>query len=62
MATIRAREPGWADVLEDHAAQWGDGAAACQPARRVRGRGARVLSPARALGARGCVSVDGRGA
>ena len=22
MATIRAREPGWADVLEDHAAQW----------------------------------------
>ena len=22
MSTIRAREPGWADVLEDHAAQW----------------------------------------
>jgi hypothetical protein len=22
MATIRAREPGWADVLEDHAAEW----------------------------------------
>src|SRR3954464_15865582 len=22
MATIRAREPGWADVLEDYAAQW----------------------------------------
>src|SRR5258705_7427299 len=22
MTTIRAREPGWADVLEDHAAQW----------------------------------------
>ena len=22
MSTIRAREPGWADVLEDHAAEW----------------------------------------
>jgi len=22
MASIRAREPGWADVLEDHAAEW----------------------------------------
>jgi hypothetical protein len=22
MTTIRAREPGWADVLEDHAAEW----------------------------------------
>src|SRR6266511_4414187 len=22
MSTIRAREPGWADVLEDHATQW----------------------------------------
>ena len=22
MATLRAREPGWADVLEDHAAEW----------------------------------------
>src|SRR4029453_1974427 len=22
MSTIRAREPGWADVLEDHAAHW----------------------------------------
>src|SRR3954470_4441636 len=22
MSTLRAREPGWADVLEDHAAEW----------------------------------------
>jgi hypothetical protein len=22
MSTIRAREPGWADILEDHAAEW----------------------------------------
>ena len=22
MSTIRAREPGWAEVLEDHAAEW----------------------------------------
>src|SRR2546421_344325 len=39
MSTIRAREPGWADVLEDHAAEWstarrlvgqlGAGVAAC---------------------------------
>ncbi|MFL5982959.1 MAG: hypothetical protein ACJ74R_14740, partial [Gaiellaceae bacterium] len=22
MSTLRAREPGWSDVLEDHAAEW----------------------------------------
>ena len=60
MATIRAREPGWADVLEDHAAQWAT-------ARRLVGQlgacEAAALAFCRLLErwARGdAVSVDGR--
>ena len=60
MSTLRAREPGWADVLEDHAAEWSDGAPARRPARCVRGGGARVLPAARTLGAWRRLSIDGR--
>ena len=48
----RAREPGWADVLEEHAVEDADRPPAGRAAARLRGRGALVLPAARALGAR----------
>jgi hypothetical protein len=61
MTTLVPESPGWADVLEDHAGRVDDRTPARRPARRVRGGRARVLPPARALGARRRVPVDAGG-
>ncbi len=45
-------EPGWADVLDDNAADRATSRRAGRAARRLRGGRARVLPPARALGPR----------
>ena len=51
MSTLPRRSRGWADVLLEHAGASDTGRAAGRAAARVRGRRARVLPAARALGA-----------
>ena len=60
MSRFGRGRPAGRDVLEEHAVERGHVPAAGRPARRVRGRRARVLPPARALGARRGRAVDAR--